>query len=332
MRPHSLLIIIALAAFAVGPGCTELNPTYDPNKDWSKIDTGTGQLDGMVPWQDHKVPFDMSSPLPERDPSCPPGQHRCGKDCVNLQGDPNNCGKCGNRCSGGTVCKVGTCCPPNMTNCGGVCADLYGDPGHCGQCNKKCKKDEDCSGGLCCDKGEVNCNGKCVEVMDDDPNNCGGCGKKCPSGEKCDKGKCSGGGSTGKGCADGSDEQKFNKGMVGCSGRVWFSSRHTLCAKGFRVCKASEWVGNRGNTKPSNHYWTNDNLKYNGHSSSCWVSTASGKQCSGGKEPMRVCAGKVDSKLNYCNWTNCGYGKAQPNHFFGGCQGNPTAGSLCCPN
>ena len=322
MRPHRLIFCSILIVSIMGAGCTALNPTYESTK--GKADSGQIQQDGPVP-------MDRALPLPDRDPTCPAGLHRCGGKCVNLQADPMNCGQCGHPCGGGTVCKMGACCPPNMSNCGGICTDVFSDQNNCGKCGQGCKQDQECTGGMCCTKGHANCNGKCIDVAND-LNNCGACGNKCPPAEKCDNSKCSGGGPTGNGCADGSDEQKFSKGMVGCSGRVRFSSRHTLCASGYRVCKAAEWVANRGNTGPSNHYWTNDDLRYNGNQNSCWVSATSGKQCSGGSEPMRVCAGKLDSKWNYCNWTDCGFGSAQPNQYFGGCQGNPTAGALCCPN
>lgn len=325
-------IAIVVVITAMVGACTELNPTFDPNKTGPKLDTLPGQLDGAVPWKDHQVPDDQWKPTVDSDPSCPPGMNRCGGKCVDLRNDSNHCGKCGQPCTGGTVCKSGSCCPPSMTNCGGLCADLFSDAKHCGKCNQSCGKDEECVGSMCCGTGQANCNGKCTKV-ESDVNNCGSCGNKCPANEKCEKGKCAGGGPVGSACADGSDDQKFSKGMVGCKGRVRFDQRNGQCAKGFRPCKAAEWVANRGNSKPNNHYWTNDNLRYNGSGSgACWVSTTTGKTCSGGVEPMRVCAGKIDSMWNYCNWTNCGYGTATPDHYFGGCQGNRTAGVLCCPN
>jgi hypothetical protein len=54
---------------------------------------------------------------------------------------------------------------------------------------------------------------------------------------------------------------------------------------------------------------------------------------------MRVCAGHSggagleaqDAEGNLCNWTSCGYDDPAVNEYFGGCEGNPTAGTLCCP-
>jgi hypothetical protein len=46
---------------------------------------------------------------------------------------------------------------------------------------------------------------------------------------------------------------------------------------------------------------------------------------------MRVCtASGTDAEGNVCNWENCGYGSTSPNQYFGGCEGNTTAGTLCC--
>lgn len=57
-------------------------------------------------------------------PSCPPGLTDCGGTCVDLSGDPSNCGACNQMCTSG-VCCSGTC----GTDCGG---------GHC------------CPTGVCC--------------------------------------------------------------------------------------------------------------------------------------------------------------------------------------
>jgi hypothetical protein len=45
---------------------------------------------------------------------CPPGESLCGGACVNMQTDNNNCGSCGNKCSGihegwVDICIRGTC-------------------------------------------------------------------------------------------------------------------------------------------------------------------------------------------------------------------------------
>lgn len=133
-----------------------------------------------------------------------------------------------------------------------------------------------------------------------------------------------------KGCQDGTIEQAFGRGMVGCGGAVSWSNRATLCAPGYRPATADEWVNLRGTAAPSRNYWTNDDLKYNGSSLAC-TADVSGFSC-GANQPMRVCtATGSDPHGNTCNWTNCGYGYTTPNHYFGGCVGNTTAGALCVP-
>jgi hypothetical protein len=60
---------------------------------------------------------------------CNSGETNCGGRCVDLSRDPNNCGRCGNPCTGGMTCQSGHCvCPPGLTNCGGRCVDLSRDP------------------------------------------------------------------------------------------------------------------------------------------------------------------------------------------------------------
>jgi hypothetical protein len=132
------------------------------------------------------------------------------------------------------------------------------------------------------------------------------------------------------GCADGSIEQTFAGGMVGCAGNETYANRAALCGPGYRVATAAEWVALRNSLAPTHNYWTTDPLKYNGTgSSSCFVSTSVGNDC--GATPMRVCAGN-DPEGNVCNWTHCGIDANAPDQFFGGCVGNTSAGAVCVPN
>jgi hypothetical protein len=40
---------------------------------------------------------------------CPAGAALCGTQCSNVQGDPDNCGACGNVCAHGSICDLGQC-------------------------------------------------------------------------------------------------------------------------------------------------------------------------------------------------------------------------------
>jgi hypothetical protein len=132
------------------------------------------------------------------------------------------------------------------------------------------------------------------------------------------------------GCADGSIEQTFAGGMVGCAATATYANRATLCGPGYRLATAADWVALRNGIAPTHNYWTNDALKYSGSGpSSCFVSTSVGTDC--GTTPMRVCAG-TDPEGNVCNWTHCGIDANTPDQFFGGCAGNVSAGALCVPN
>ncbi|MCP3098408.1 hypothetical protein LZ198_05890 [Myxococcus sp. K15C18031901] len=132
-------------------------------------------------------------------------------------------------------------------------------------------------------------------------------------------------------CADGTSEQTFAGGMVGCAGQVTWDNRASLCGAGYRLATATEWVNLRGTAAPLHNYWTHDNLRYSGSANACSVSSATGTACPANM-PMRVCtANGGDAQGNQCNWRNCGYGTNTPNQYFGGCAGNTTAGALCVP-
>ncbi|MDC3960278.1 serine hydrolase domain-containing protein [Polyangium jinanense] len=156
------------------------------------------------------------------------------------------------------------------------------------------------------------------------------------------------------GCADTNDvkhvQRFYNQKMFGCAGSVTYSEASTLCKAGYHVCTAAEYASyNQYGTAsvenaeaPMDHYWTSTNLKYSGSASgNCSASTTATYACPT-NEPMRVCSPTAtydltesayrDTQGNYCNWINCGYGGSTTNRYFGGCNGNTTAGTLCCEN
>jgi hypothetical protein len=80
-----------------------------------------------------------------------------GACCINGQCTPTdlasneNCGACGNRCTGGTICVSGTCqCPSGQAVCpGGTTC---------------CPITQACCNGVCCNVGEACDGGSCVRV------------------------------------------------------------------------------------------------------------------------------------------------------------------------
>jgi hypothetical protein len=81
---------------------------------------------------------------------CPSGQSLCNGVCMDTTNDENNCGFCGNVCSGQIPCIAGTCqCPFGYTPCNGVCKDLSADNQNCGSCGVVCTGGETCKAGDC---------------------------------------------------------------------------------------------------------------------------------------------------------------------------------------
>ncbi|KAI5357185.1 putative stigma-specific protein Stig1 [Septoria linicola] len=125
----------------------------------------------------------------------------CGGFCADLKKDKENCGQCGNKCTGDKKCIKGKCqkpqptCPSNKKLCYGNCVDCQSDVNNCGGCGTKCGYGQKCLQGRCktpqptCLGSKTLCYGNCVDSKTDDMN-CGGCGNKCSYGKKCIGGKC----------------------------------------------------------------------------------------------------------------------------------------------
>lgn len=132
-------------------------------------------------------------------PICPAGVTQCGKKCVDLASDSQNCGACGLACQAATVCEAGLCvCRAGTVLCGGQCVVTSSDPRHCGGCagagGVVCAPGQVCEAGACqngCGLGTSReCGGRCADISRDEAN-CGGCGVVCAAGRTCHGGICS---------------------------------------------------------------------------------------------------------------------------------------------
>ncbi|MBS2015217.1 MAG: hypothetical protein JST00_20175 [Deltaproteobacteria bacterium] len=153
---------------------------------------------------------------------------RTGEDCngdlgskcasngceTDIFADPNNCGRCGNKCDlTKEECRQEGTNPPSClpkceligkTTCAGFCADLLNDVENCGGCGLGCpyggpRQTRSCVKGVCvleCPRGFADCNGDPSDGCETDlrvhPSHCGGCGRSCDiaAGQPCVEGKC----------------------------------------------------------------------------------------------------------------------------------------------
>ncbi|MFT4041338.1 MAG: hypothetical protein QM692_24360, partial [Thermomicrobiales bacterium] len=109
-------------------------------------------------------------------PLCGCGAVRCGKRCVAVLADRDNCGACGVVCAAGDDC------------CAGVCTAAGNTLAACGACSAPCNgaTADRCAGGACqcgaspaCSGGMTCCAGACVD-LEADAANCSACGAACP--------------------------------------------------------------------------------------------------------------------------------------------------------
>ena len=74
---------------------------------------------------------------------CKKPKAKCGKKCINLKTDAQNCGICGKKCGAGQTCSNGNCvgggCGPGLRDCGAA---------GCREC---------CNSTDCCPSGRPNC-------------------------------------------------------------------------------------------------------------------------------------------------------------------------------
>lgn len=148
---------------------------------------------------------------------CRPGLNQCGRVCVDLATDHDNCGGCGLVCGGGQICISSTCVgggidagPPDAARIdagprdGGMDADLHvdgsidvgvfdvgtRDAGDASTMSLDAPLDVDpTDAGPRCGLGELLCGSRCVRPLND-RNHCGSCDNECGAGEFCAGGVC----------------------------------------------------------------------------------------------------------------------------------------------
>lgn len=197
----SLVLVVALFSAA---GCGGPAPEGDGGpSDGGRADGGAGDAareDGGAPG-DGGVDDDAASPedaAASDDAAIPDEDAGCG----DLDGDPRNCGACGNDCRAlpgvapSIACVLGVCdleggCAAGRAHCSddpvdGCETDLR-DPETCGACDVACAEPVPactasgasfvCASG-CSGATPTRCEGRCVDTTRD-PAACGGCGMAC---------------------------------------------------------------------------------------------------------------------------------------------------------
>ncbi|HVH40842.1 MAG TPA: hypothetical protein VM925_00820 [Labilithrix sp.] len=134
--------------------------------------------------------------------------------------------------------------------------------------------------------------------------------------------------------------QKFHGSMWGCGATRNWGVRSVGCEKGWRACSVEEWtkyIRSAAPKPPTHKYWFAEQLGWGGAPPECYVPFQPSAAC-GPQSSMTVCpyaaggATVTDAEGNVCNWSGCTYGNEYKfNDYLGGCAGNDTGGTLCCP-
>jgi hypothetical protein len=145
--------------------------------------------------------------------TCAQGGQICNGICETTVTDPQNCGACGNVCSGSTPncldSECGPICLPNTADCDHVASngcevDITSSAQNCGACGNVCSaQGPNATGAVCqssqcvntCTAGFGDCDGNatngCETPTSADLNNCGGCNIQCTfPGDVCANGLC----------------------------------------------------------------------------------------------------------------------------------------------
>ncbi|WP_224241333.1 MXAN_6577-like cysteine-rich protein [Hyalangium gracile] len=175
---------------------------------------------------------------------CPVGQSSCAGECVDLQVDGQNCGRCGGTCGPDQRCQAGICqCTQGLALCGGACVSLESSDENCGRCGNACGAEFDCRAGQCvrtsCPGGGTLCGGQCVDT-ETDSRNCGRCGEACGPDRVCRNGRCQCPGTLtvcGSQCVDTrADEQNCGSCGRRCGAGQLCQAGTCQCPQGLTLC------------------------------------------------------------------------------------------------
>lgn len=231
---------------------------------------------------------------------CPAGLNVCSNQCVDLQGDNNNCGSCGNACAAPLACVRGTCqCPGGDVLCGRSCVSLSIDRANCGACGVVCSMTQSCLTGTCsCRPGLSVCGAAACTNLQADANNCGACGVACAPGQLCIDGVCgmqcnAPNTVCGGGCVN-TNTDRFNCGGCGMACGIGASCQNGRCS-----CAAGELLCDGRCV---------DRQTDNANCGACGNDCTAGRTCVGGSCQCpgggTVCSGSCVSLAS--DRTNCG--------------------------
>jgi len=119
--------------------------------------------DASSPTQPPPTPTTIACTTANQLRMCSPATGTGPQVCRNVRGDPDNCGACGNKCTGTTPCNQGQCsgttsaCPTGLVICApydasappAACRNLQDDPNNCSICGTKCPAGQVCHLGVC---------------------------------------------------------------------------------------------------------------------------------------------------------------------------------------
>jgi hypothetical protein len=232
--------------------------------------------------------------------ACPPGTSPCGRRCVNLQTDRNNCGSCGHECRDDQSCVTGSCsggaaCPTGLTRCKGRCVNLQTDRNNCGACDHECRDGQSCVGGNCSGGSSgggsicgAYCSGRPARQRESCKAACEECGRDtsrlCPSktsssvaccrqGAPCCDGTCCG---VGQQCCPGASGSSYCTGL----------GTNQDCSRCGESCTGGKSCVNMACVCPNGQMDCGDGtcvtLGTNANCSRCGESCTGGKSCVGG--------------------------------------------------